>query len=84
MGAKAEATHRVLVVEDETTTREMLSALLCKAGYGVEESADGEAAWELLSAESSSETYSVVLTDVEMPRMDGLELARRLRDWRTY
>jgi CheY-like chemotaxis protein/anti-sigma regulatory factor (Ser/Thr protein kinase) len=80
VGVDSQETHRVLVVEDEAATREMLSAILCKAGYGVEETVDGEAAWALLSQDPGVQVYSVVVTDVEMPRMDGLELARRLRD----
>src|SRR5579871_2787792 len=67
---------RVLVVEDEQDTAETMSILLRYHGYEVVTATDGPAALAL------AETLSpeVVLLDLGLPRMDGLEVARRLRE----
>jgi nitrogen regulation protein NR(I) len=63
---------RILVVDDETNMRKVLSAVLRRAGYGVETAADGAEA--LVALETG--TYSAVLTDLRMPNMDGMALLR--------
>lgn len=68
--------RRVLVVDDSATTRELERALLRAAGFDVEAVADGEQAWSALSGDA---TFDVVLTDVEMPRLDGFSLLGRIR-----
>jgi two-component system chemotaxis sensor kinase CheA len=65
----------VLVVDDSLTTRTLLKSILGEAGYRVTTAADGEEAWQLLRSES----FSLVLSDVQMPRVDGLELTSRIR-----
>lgn len=70
------AAKRVLVVDDSATTRELERALLRAAGFEVEAVADGEQAWAALSADTS---FDVVLSDVEMPRLDGFSLLGRIR-----
>jgi two-component system chemotaxis sensor kinase CheA len=65
----------ILVVDDALTVRELQRAILERAGYTVLTAADGVAA--LAIAESTP--VDLVLTDVQMPRMDGLELTRTLR-----
>lgn len=67
---------RVLLVDDSPIARATESALLKALGHGVEEAQDGEEAWIRLQREQ----YDLVLTDVQMPRLDGLGLARRLRE----
>ena len=67
--------RRVLVVDDSETVRQSLVRCLSGAGYRVEQAADGREAWTALQGQD----VDLVLTDVEMPVMDGLELVRLLR-----
>ena len=66
----------VLIVDDSITVRELLSSTFQKAGYRVEQARDGQEAWEKLRSGLPCE---VVFCDVEMPRMDGLELLSRVQ-----
>lgn len=66
---------RILVVDDEEDIRSFLADALHAEGHDVAEAPDGEAAWSRLGAEG----FHLVLTDLRMPRMDGMELLRRLR-----
>jgi len=65
----------VMVVDDSLTVRKITSRLLLRSGYQVATAKDGEDALTQLADLSPA----VMLLDVEMPRMDGFELARRLR-----
>jgi len=67
--------QRVLVVEDSPVTRELVMEIVSNAGYEVVGAEDGLQALESLSTHQPD----LVLTDLEMPRMDGIELTRRLR-----
>lgn len=69
----------ILVVDDSITTRTMERNLLEAAGYQVRVAVDGIEAWTLLK----SETFDLVVSDVDMPRMDGLDLTARIRADRT-
>ncbi len=66
----------VLIVDDSITVRELLSMTFTKAGYRVEQARDGQEAWEKLR---SGLPCDIVFCDIEMPRMDGLELLSRLQ-----
>ncbi len=70
-----ERTGMVAVVDDEETLRDTVGAALRKEGYAVECYADGAAAWEAFS----KNLPDLVVLDILMPRLDGLELCRRLR-----
>ncbi|PSP00910.1 MAG: hybrid sensor histidine kinase/response regulator [Cyanobacteria bacterium QS_7_48_42] len=67
----------VLIVDDSITVRELLSMSFRKAGYRVEQARDGQQAWDKLRSGLPCE---LVFCDIEMPRMDGLELLSRLRE----
>jgi two-component system chemotaxis sensor kinase CheA len=72
----------VLLAEDSDFFRAQVKRFLEEDGYSVLAGADGEAAWELLL--QNLEKVRAVVTDIEMPRLDGLGLARRIRgDQRT-
>jgi chemotaxis protein histidine kinase CheA/ActR/RegA family two-component response regulator len=70
------ARTRVLVVDDAWSVRRSMQQLLEDAGYEVATAADGFEALERLRAK----VPAVVLTDLEMPNMNGLELSRRMQD----
>ncbi len=70
------ATPTILVADDNRANREALASLLEAAGYEVTKAADGEEALERARATRPA----LIITDVLMPRMDGYELARRLRE----
>jgi chemotaxis protein histidine kinase CheA/ActR/RegA family two-component response regulator len=65
----------VLIVDDSITVRELLSLTFTKAGYRVEQARDGQEAWDKLRA---GLPCALVFCDIEMPRMDGLELLSRI------
>ena len=67
--------ERILVVDDEADTRELLQTLLEGEGYAIETAADGKAA--LVSVRAAQP--DLILLDVMMPAMDGLEVCDHLR-----
>lgn len=67
--------QRILVVDDDRSTRELIRLQLKSAGYAAETAADGAAAL----ARIRSEKFDLVLLDVWMPGMDGLEMLAQLR-----
>ncbi|MCE4061235.1 hybrid sensor histidine kinase/response regulator [Pandoraea sputorum] len=71
---------RLLVVDDSLTVRELERKLLAARGYDVSVAIDGMDGWNAVR----SETFDMVITDVDMPRMDGIELVTLIkRDPRT-
>lgn len=70
---------RILVVDDDALSRELLTLLLEHAGYAVDAVDSGDAAVQHLSSEAGP-LPDVVLADLQMPGMTGNALARRLRD----
>jgi two-component system chemotaxis sensor kinase CheA len=67
---------KVLVVEDSLTVRELQRSILEAAGYDVAVAEDGQRALELVE---SDDTIDLVVTDVSMPRLDGLALTAAIR-----
>lgn len=65
----------ILTVDDSSTMRQMLSFTLSKAGFQVLEAVDGVEALEVVKGQK----VDLVVTDVNMPRMDGITLTRSLR-----
>jgi len=66
---------RVLVVDDSLTVRELERKLLDRQGYRVEVAVDGMDGWNMLR----SSRFDLVITDIDMPRMDGIELVTKIR-----
>ena len=73
---KVVAKVRALVVDDSLTMRKVLGRLLEREGYEVLVAKDGMDAMQLLQ----ETTPDIILTDIEMPRMDGFGLSRNIRD----
>ncbi len=67
--------HRILVADDETHITQVVSLKLRNAGFEVIVAHDGEEALEL----ATSELPSLLITDLQMPFLSGLELARKMR-----
>ncbi|PJJ99352.1 response regulator [Lysobacteraceae bacterium NML91-0213] len=71
---------RILVVDDSASMRQMVSFALTSAGYAVEEAEDGQVAL----GRAQSARFNAVITDVNMPNMDGIALIRELRQLPDY
>lgn len=67
--------EKILVVDDEQSLREVLSIMLKRAGYAVTSAADGEEAVELLQ----KEIFDLVITDLRMPKIDGMEVLKAVK-----
>jgi len=68
--------QRILVVEDDLFLRELYADVLSGEGYKVESAQDGEAALEKMKLGG----YDLVLLDIIMPKMDGLEVMRQMQN----
>jgi len=68
--------HSILAVDDSVSMRQMVTFTLKNAGYEVVEAVDGEDAFE----KARNRSFDLVLTDQNMPRLDGIGLTRRLRE----
>jgi two-component system chemotaxis sensor kinase CheA len=71
----AAARKRILVADDSLTTRTLEKSILEAAGYDVQVAADGQAAWQLLHERGAD----LLVSDVDMPRLDGFGLAEAVR-----
>ncbi len=69
-------TTRILIVDDETVIRELLSDILSDDGYSVESVSSAPAALDIIT---KREEFGLLFTDIMMPEMDGIELIRRAR-----
>jgi two-component system chemotaxis response regulator CheV len=92
MLAKREA-KTILIVDDSAFIRKMIENTLRSAGYNIITAKDGGDALEMLMEfenladqdnASISDFVSAIITDVEMPRMDGMHLVKRLRESKAY
>ncbi len=70
-----EATARILVVDDSTLIRRLATALLTPAGYVLDEAADAKAALHQMQRHH----YDLIILDIMMPGLSGLDVARRMR-----
>jgi len=67
---------QILIVDDSKTMRDMVNFTLTGAGYGVTEAKDGV---EALGAIGTGQRFDVIITDLNMPNMDGFGLIERVR-----
>jgi DNA-binding response OmpR family regulator len=72
---RAPASARILIVEDDVSLGKFLSRALKQKLFSVEVLLDGEVAWEALQ----SSIYDLVILDLNLPRIDGMELLKRVR-----
>ncbi len=68
--------HSILAVDDSAFRRKMVSLTLVGAGFQVVEAVDGVDAYE----KAPKQRFDLVLTDQNMPRLDGIGLTRKLRE----
>jgi two-component system chemotaxis response regulator CheY len=66
---------RILTVDDSASVRQMISFTLHKAGYDIDEAVDGRDAL----CKASQSKYDLIITDLNMPNMDGIELIASVR-----
>jgi two-component system chemotaxis response regulator CheY len=71
---------RILAVDDSPSMRDMVRIALIGAGFQVTQAADGAEALEI----ARNDSFDLVLSDVNMPRMDGISLIRALRAEQAY
>lgn len=77
LAQREKQSNLVLIIDDSVMVREMLSMTFNKAGYEIEQAKDGQEAWEKLR---DGLPCDLILCDIEMPRMNGLELLSRLQE----
>lgn len=86
LGQRERSEKPILIAEDSVLLRKMLLEALHKAGYGnILSVTNGAEAWDMLTKirdtkEDIMESVSLVITDIEMPQMDGLHLTKRIKD----
>ncbi|MEG4626855.1 hybrid sensor histidine kinase/response regulator [Microcoleus sp. w1-18aA5] len=78
--AKGNARQHILVVDDSITVREMTRKLLQNRGYDVDVAVNGMDAWTAIR----SNHYDLILSDIDMPRMNGIELVKQIKDHPTF
>lgn len=71
---------KILAVDDSASMRQMVSFTLKKAGFNVTEAVDGEDAL----GKAKGQSFDLVISDVNMPRMDGITLIKNLRGLSEY
>lgn len=80
VGGQTHPPKRILVVNDESDTRQFYCEVLTQSGYQVDTAQDGDAGWQTASRDPDS--YDLMITDNNMPKMSGVELVRKLRSAR--
>lgn len=76
--AATQRPRRILVVDDDTGLRQLGAKALIRHGYKVDAAKDINAGWEALQTRS----YDLLITDLDMPKLSGLKLVKRLRSAR--
>src|SRR4029453_4021831 len=78
--ARSNFVPRILTVDDSVAMRQMVEVTLTSAGYDVQQAENGREALDIANTQS----FDLVITDVNMPQMDGLTLVRNLRGLPSY
>lgn len=78
---KSNSAPIVLIIDDSVVVREMLSMTFKKAGYQIEQARDGQEAWDKIVGGLPCD---LLLCDIEMPRMNGLELLAKMQQDETF
>jgi two-component system sensor histidine kinase and response regulator WspE len=77
---EAKKQKKILVVDDSLTVREVQRRLLENQGYYVELAVDGMDGWNILQKQFlNNDNYDLVITDIDMPRMNGIELVNKMK-----
>ena len=72
--------RRILIVEDDTDIRRLYCRVLISSGYRVDTAEDGEAGWKVLhGARHDPDSYHLLITDNNMPKLTGVELIKKVR-----
>lgn len=73
--------NKILLAEDDAPSRDAMERILAISGFVVDSAADGEAAWKKFAEmEETSQPYSLLIVDDQMPRLSGRELIRKVKD----
>ncbi len=75
-----EETKKILVVDDNRDSRELVAKVLKNKGYQIIEAADGEDALK----KATAETPDLILMDISLPKIDGYEVTRRLKSMEEF
>jgi len=70
------ANEKILVVDDERGMLSLLEKVLTKEGYGVKTAVDAESAMNLIK----SEHFNIIVTDIDMPKKDGIALLKKSKN----
>ncbi len=71
---------RIMIVDDSVTVRQVLRLTLTNAGYDLLEACDGEDALNVIAGQE----IDMMITDLNMPKLDGIELIRQVRKCKEY
>ena len=74
------ATENILIIEDEGEIREILTIHLEDAGYQVLEAENGQRAKEILEEGNNRATVDIIITDIRMPKVNGVEIIDYLKE----
>jgi two-component system chemotaxis response regulator CheY len=75
MIGEADCLGKILIIEDNRDSRDILSKLLRMCGFDVVSASDGETGFEA----AASQLPDLIITDINMPRLDGIEFIKRVR-----
>ncbi len=80
IGNKESPVRRILVVDDESSLRVLLTKALARSGFICSDAGDAETAWELISSEDIPD-FDLVISDISMPGMDGIDLLKMVKSY---